>query len=706
MSEMEMYKLASNYLLSNEEAADIALEYGVVLVIPNDKGPEIYLQVTPNDMSMHPLCLPIITIMGHVDHRKTTLLDTLCSSSITASEAGRITQHIGVFLVELDGGQNITFLDTPGHAAFSAMCARGANATNIVVLVVAADDGVMSQTKEAIQHALNADVPIIVAINKCDKGVDLSQIKEELLQYRIQIEDLGGDIQAVKISVLKGTGIDELSENIVMLAEVLDLRAEVDIPVYATVIKAVQVYYQGIHSLHPDPLEKKNDSKDGVDNPKVNKPALLLPIIKINSVVLNTGIGPVSKLDVAIVSLSEQCMIIAFNVKVDKKTQNMAKCQKVQIMSLQIIYQLLEDVEQLMLDQLPSVFVDDLQGEAVVQQIFDITIKGNQTASIAGSQVISGQITKSAKTSVLHNDQVLYTGDISSFKNVKSDIFEASKGQEFGIAFDGFEDLWQGDIIQLFCQKEFLRSYSALLGHPGIVTSLSKFKLQHHVGVVDISHVVIKGSRAHYYVPITGWLPNYQASNLVVNVKAGFMVACLLIPQALSYSSLTQLPPAYGLYTALVPALIYGMLGTSRHLSMGPEALISVLTGTLVKGQLKHLYRAYSPGMPPADMVEHFSTAVASIVALLSGLFTFVLGMFRLGFLDSMISESSLCGFISGTAIVILISQSCIMLGIAAASSLHLTHWNDFKFMLSHLNQMHVMTAIVSLGVLLFLQLL
>ncbi|KAJ2163779.1 hypothetical protein GGH15_004282, partial [Coemansia sp. RSA 562] len=168
--------------------------------------------------------------------------------------------------------------------------------------------------------------------------------------------------------------------------------------------------------------------------------------------------------------------------------------------------------------------------------------------------------------------------------------------------------------------------------------------------------------RARYYVPITGWLPNYQASNLVVDVKAGFMVACLLIPQALSYSSLTHLPPAYGLYTALVPALVYGMLGTSRHLSMGPEALISVLTGTLVKGQLKHLYGAYSPGMPPADTVEHFSTAVASAVALLSGLFTFALGMFRLGFLDSMISESSLRGFISGTAIVIIIGQSRIML--------------------------------------------
>ncbi|KAJ2358289.1 hypothetical protein IWW50_003890 [Coemansia erecta] len=212
--------------------------------------------------------------------------------------------------------------------------------------------------------------------------------------------------------------------------------------------------------------------------------------------------------------------------------------------------------------------------------------------------------------------------------------------------------------------------------------------------------------RVRYYVPITGWLPNYKAGSLVVDVKAGFMVACLLIPQALSYSSLTRLPPAYGLYTALVPTLVYGLLGTSRHLSMGPEALISVLTGTLIKGQLKHLYGAYSPDTPPDDTVEHFSTAVAGAVALLSGLFTFALGMFRMGFLDSMISESSLRGFISGTAIVIIIGQSRLILGIAAPSSVHSTPWNDLKFVLSHLYQTHAMTALVSLGALLFLRLL
>ncbi|KAJ1857664.1 hypothetical protein LPJ73_002012 [Coemansia sp. RSA 2703] len=212
--------------------------------------------------------------------------------------------------------------------------------------------------------------------------------------------------------------------------------------------------------------------------------------------------------------------------------------------------------------------------------------------------------------------------------------------------------------------------------------------------------------RIRYYVPIVGWLPNYNLGNLATDVKAGFMVACLLVPQALSYSSLTHLRPVYGLYTALVPALVYGMLGTSRHLSMGPEALVSVLTGTLVKGQLKHLFAAYSPNTPPDDTIDQFSSAVASAVALASGIFTFALGVFRFGFLDSMISESSLRGFISGAAIVVLIGQSRIVLGLPALSSVHTTPWNELKYIVSNLSHAHAMTAVISLGALLFLRVL
>ena len=182
---------------------------------------------------------PVVTIMGHVDHGKTSLLDALRGTDVVAGEAGGITQHIGAYQVTLKGGEKITFLDTPGHEAFTEMRARGANITDIVILVVAADDGLMPQTIEAINHTKAAGVPMIVAINKCDKpGANPQRVREALLQHDVQVEDMGGEVQDVEVSALKKTGLDELIEKINLQAEIMELKANPDRPGDGTVVEA------------------------------------------------------------------------------------------------------------------------------------------------------------------------------------------------------------------------------------------------------------------------------------------------------------------------------------------------------------------------------------------------------------------------------------------------------------------------------------
>lgn len=229
LEQMGFENVTNDTIMTGETAALIAMEYGFDPTVDSGSKRDLRPAPVPEDVSSLPSRPPVVTIMGHVDHGKTTLLDWLRKSSVAAQEHGGITQHIGAFIVQMSSGKQITFLDTPGHAAFLSMRQRGANVTDIVVLVVAADDSVMPQTIEALKHATAAKVPIIVAINKIDKeDARVDQVKADLSRHGVEIEDYGGDVQVVCVSGKTGQGMNDLEENIVTLSEVLDVRAESD----------------------------------------------------------------------------------------------------------------------------------------------------------------------------------------------------------------------------------------------------------------------------------------------------------------------------------------------------------------------------------------------------------------------------------------------------------------------------------------------
>lgn len=493
---------------------------------------------------------PIVTVMGHVDHGKTSLLDVIRKARVASGEAGGITQHIGAYRVELKKG-DITFLDTPGHEAFTAMRSRGAGATDIVILVVAADDGVMPQTVEAINHAKAAGVPIIVAINKVDlPDADPKKIMQALTEYELVSEEWGGDTIMVEVSAKAKTNIDTLLDMIVLQADMLELKADPKAQASGVIVEAkldkgrgavstvliqngtlkvgddcVAGEFSGrvkamlddcgnrikeagpstpveILGLSGVPLAGDSFSmvkdeatarqivelrsrKASMDNKGKNvkvsledlfehlskgdvkelnivikgdvqgsiealKDSLMkLSTDKVGVNIIHSAAGGINESDVMLASTSG-AIIIGFNVRSEPKAAKLAEREAVDIRLYRVIYDVTDDIKKAMEGLLEPIIREETLGRAEVREVFKVSKVG----TIAGSYVVDGKITRSAKLRLVRDNVVIYEGDVSSLKRFKDDAKEVATGYECGIGIAGYNDLKEGDVIEAFLLKE------------------------------------------------------------------------------------------------------------------------------------------------------------------------------------------------------------------------------------------------------------
>ena len=487
--------------------------------------------------------------MGHVDHGKTSLLDAIRSTNVVGGEAGGITQHIGAYQVTAPSGNKITFIDTPGHAAFTAMRARGAKVTDVVVLVVAADDGVMPQTVEAIHHAKAARVPIIVAINKMDKpDAKPERVRTELLQHEIQVESLGGDVLDVEVSATKKLNLEKLLETIGLQAEILDLKANPNRPAEGTVIEAkldrgrgpvatvlvqrgtlrpgdivvagaesgrvralISATGEPVDSAGPStPVEvlgfngtpeasdrlavvnnesrarevtdyrvrQKRDKvaaratgmrgsleqmmsqlktagrKDFALIIKADVQGSLEAIMgaieklgtsEVGARVIHAGVGGITESDVTLAEASG-VPIIGFNVRAHKEAREAAERDGIEIRYYNIIYDLVDDVKKAMSGLLAPTLRETMLGNAQILEIFVVSKVGK----IAGCRVTDGKVERGANVRLIRDNVVIHEGKLSQLKRFKDDAREVVAGQECGMAFENYQDMKVGDVIECY----------------------------------------------------------------------------------------------------------------------------------------------------------------------------------------------------------------------------------------------------------------
>lgn len=497
---------------------------------------------------------PIVTIMGHVDHGKTQLLDSLRKSNIIETEAGHITQHIGAYKVWVDHNKTkrgIVFLDTPGHEAFTSMRARGAETTDIVILVVAADDGIMEQTKEAISHAKNASVPIIVAVNKIDlPAANPEKVRQDLSNFGIVPEKWGGENIFVDISAKDGTNLDKLLDSILLVCEMLELKANKSKKAVGTVIESkidpglgavstvliqngtlhlgepfVAGIFSGrvrsmvneygkkideagpstpvaIHGIDGVPFAgapfqvvisekyskqisaKRKELRKFEEHRKIKKvtldnfmekvkdgeikemnlivkadvkgsvEALEHSFQKLNSEyvrirIVHSAAGGINENDVNL-ALTAQAVIIGFHVRPNPKALERARQENIEIRTYEVIYKAIEDIQKAMEGLLEPETKEEILGSVEIRDIF----KYSKLGTIAGSFVTEGKVTRNSKARLVRDSIVIYTGDLSSLKRFKDDAKEVSAGMECGIMLENYNDLKQGDVLEIFIEKK------------------------------------------------------------------------------------------------------------------------------------------------------------------------------------------------------------------------------------------------------------
>ncbi len=544
-----------NQEITFEEAEEIALEYEIIAEkeVKINEVEELLKEEEedPSTMEKRP---PVVCVMGHVDHGKTSLLDAIRETSVTSREAGGITQHIGAYMVEING-EKITFLDTPGHEAFTAMRKRGAKSTDIAILVVAADDGVMPQTVEAINHAKAAGVQIIVAINKIDKpSANIERVKQELTEYELIAEDWGGDTIFVPVSAHTKDGIDQLLEMILLTAEVGELKANPNRNARGIVIEAeldkgrgpvatilvqkgtlrvgdnvaVGSAFGKVRAMNDDkgrrvkeatpstPVEilglnevpdagetllattnekearviantyltqskerliadtKAKLSLDGLFSQiqagnikdlnliikadvQGSVEAMKQSLLKLSNDevavrILHGGVGAINESDVILASTSN-AIIIGFNVRPDNAAKETADREKVDVKLYRVIYNAINDIEAAMKGMLDPVFEERIIGHAEVR----MTFKASGIGTIAGSYVLDGKIIRGSKARIYRDNTLIYEGILASLKRFQDDVKEVATGYECGLVFEKFNDVKEGDKVELYIMAEVPR---------------------------------------------------------------------------------------------------------------------------------------------------------------------------------------------------------------------------------------------------------